>query len=250
MRITCLCPTYGRRPDLLGNAIACFLSQTHEDKRLIVLDDAGTVGHRRSGQVLVHSTSNRFRSLPDKYRFMTDRDDPWTEAYVLWDDDDIYLPDHLARHDQVLQSRAWSYPDEVGSLYTGKLVVEPTGGRFWACIGFRRECLAKSPWPVTDRVDYDQQFLRGLERSCGHPGRPEGDITFVYRWGSTRAHHASGVGGSNWYAGNTPQYRDPYPRDYVVALDPETAVLILQERGLDLSSRRWPIQAAIQASAK
>lgn len=38
--VTCVCPTY-KRPQLLQNALACFLAQEYERKHLVILDDAG-----------------------------------------------------------------------------------------------------------------------------------------------------------------------------------------------------------------
>jgi len=40
VRIAAVCPTY-KRPHLLGRAIHCFLQQTHPDRELVILDDAG-----------------------------------------------------------------------------------------------------------------------------------------------------------------------------------------------------------------
>lgn len=92
--ISVLMPTYGR-PELLNEAIYSFLIQTHGDSELIVSNDRHDqrliFDHPR---VRILNTTTRFTTLGDK------RKDLVTHArgslLAHWDDDDIYLADHLS----------------------------------------------------------------------------------------------------------------------------------------------------------
>lgn len=193
--ICCLCPTYGR-PKLLKNAVACFLAQKYDHQRccLFINDDLGTISpeispsifgmydsiylprpgvrsrwHRR---IEVHSSTQRYPSLPEKYN-ETWRLAPQADIYLVWEDDDCQLPWCLMTHAQALEHKAWSQPSEVWSDYGERLHTEPTGGRFHGSLGFRAETLCEmNGWVQTRRADFDQMFMAELRRRYGEPGNP------------------------------------------------------------------------------
>ena len=113
------------------------------------------------------------------------------EVLVLWEDDDIYLPWHIASHVETLANAGFSKPSRVLSLYTGELREEEAAGRFHASIAFTREVFeAVGGRPKTKRGDFDQMFLRllaGAARTvdCCRASPP----SYVFRWGSTHAYH-------------------------------------------------------------
>jgi hypothetical protein len=132
MKIAALMPTYGR-PQLVANALACFLAQDYsmEKRRLLILDDAGQIAPQSGADWQVWSTAKKLPSLPAKYKFLVDRANEWgADAYCIWDDDDIYLPWHLSSHVRALATAGWSHPKKVWSLYTGSLELESGIGRF------------------------------------------------------------------------------------------------------------------------
>lgn len=210
MKLACLCPTFNR-PALLANSMACFLAQSHSDRKLFILDDGGQyAGFDQNGICLV-STETRFASLPAKYRALSAMAEDWgADGIVIWDDDDIYMPQHLARIAATLGEEGcdWCHPLCVWSTYTGEPVIESAVGRFWATAAMRM-----SPWqkmggvPNTDRADFDQMFLGQARRLFGPPLSPVTgmlDATFVFRWGSTGAPHSQsairdGGGDTEWY---------------------------------------------------
>ena len=65
MKLVVLCPTF-RRPKLLGYLIRCFERQTHPDRELVILDDAGTLRPQTGDLWRVLSQPNRFPTLGAK----------------------------------------------------------------------------------------------------------------------------------------------------------------------------------------
>jgi len=204
--LTCLCPTY-KRPKLLANAVACFLAQDYpaDRRELIVLDDAGQISPQRGDGWEVVSIARRFNNLPAKFNALAALASPQTEAFVVWEDDDIYLPHHLAAHAAVLATGVeFSKPSRVWSTYTGKMEVEGAAGRFHASIActaglFRR----MGGWPPVTTLDFDQQFMSRLAAASGIVGdatlAADAVPSYVFRWGSTGAYHGQAFGHDDWY---------------------------------------------------
>lgn len=228
LKIACLCPTFDR-PKQLANAIACFEAQDYpqELRRLLILDDGHSVVPERSerGWEIV-AAPERFASLPEKYQALSLRAaamtvgtecyadtfddtgepiDSWIqkveepfdpEAYAIWEDDDVYLPWHLSAHAEVLAKHPWSKPSRIWSTYPSPAepVLESATGRFFASIAFRRDLFEQvGGFVITDRADFDQQFMRRL-----HDAAPPGDPaalyrpSYVFRWDDTGAPHGQG----------------------------------------------------------
>jgi hypothetical protein len=232
MKIAALMPTYGR-PGLVANSLACFLSQDYsvENRRLLILDDAGQITPQSGGNWEVWSTATKFPSLPVKYKFLVDRANEWgADAYCVWDDDDIYLPWHLSSHVHALTTAGWSHPDRVFSLYTGSLALESAAGRFHGVLAIRCDFAEKvGYWGNSIRCDYDQQIM-GRLMQLSPPGRPDQNVlpSYVYRWASSGADHCSarcrGPDDETWYTETSITEPGPVER-LVPRMDRETAVI-------------------------
>jgi hypothetical protein len=135
--VSCLCPTY-RRPELLANAVACFLAQDYPPDRreLVILDDAGQFKSQAGNGWELLSMPRRFQSLPEKYNAIAGL--AKGDIFVVWEDDDIYLPQHLSQHVAALSQGNFSKPSRIFSLYTGELREENAGGLFHGSIAFTR----------------------------------------------------------------------------------------------------------------
>ena len=107
MKIGCICPTY-KRPELLGRAIHCFLQQTYTDSCLIVLDDAGQYKSAVHDRWMLISTPNRYNSLGGKRQAGIDMLPRECDAYMAWDDDDVYWPNAIASVVAALKLRPWA----------------------------------------------------------------------------------------------------------------------------------------------
>jgi glycosyltransferase involved in cell wall biosynthesis len=206
MRVLCLCPTYGRRKELLENMLACYVSQTHKDKTLIIYDDSGILNDCVCGVegVYIKAAEKRAESLSNKYNEMIDfaiEKEIEYDAVCIWDDDDVFLPNHIEAHVKTLQKNMWSKPSEIISAYLNPPVREDANGRFYSSIAIRKELLDECSWPKTNRVDYDQIFM-GMLNKISIPGDTldYSSPTYIYRWGTTRSGHCSGIAGDpNWY---------------------------------------------------
>ncbi len=242
MKVCWMVPTFGRKPELLANCLACFTNQDYplEDRMFLMYDDLGNIQLSQSEKqklsdknIFIVSSVNRCASLPQKYLQIFENSklgyplDGWKpDHYMVVDDDDIYLPWHTSSHIKCLTENTpleWCYPHYVWSLYTGTHKLENSGGRFWASVSIRKQLLARV-LPNTNRMDYDQTTIKNLGQITT-PCRPVGVPSFCMRWGSTGARHASTGNPDNWYHGAIPQYTHPITRLAPIQ-DVETANVI------------------------
>lgn len=202
MKIACLCPTY-RRPFCLQNALACFLMQTHADRELIILDDAGQYASQQGDGWRLVSVPHRFRTLGEKFNACAALASPDVEAYCVWEDDDVYLPWHVESHAAALKECGFSAPrrvmDQLGE--PGWRVRENEGCLFHASWGFTRAAFeAIRGYPITAALNFDQQLQYRLREACGIPSNPTRDFqpAYLYRWGASNAYNGSAFG-EGWY---------------------------------------------------
>jgi hypothetical protein len=186
-----LCPTYNH-PELLANSVALWEAQDYPAERrlLLILDDGGSFAAQSGATWRLLCSPSRSPSLPAKYNHLAAYGAD-ADAYVVWEDDDIYLPGYISAHARTFADCELSKPAVVLSDYPGQLVEEPAAGRFHSSLGFRRELLERiGGWPETKRADFDQQIIARLQHEARSAGDPfdGGPIEYVYRW-HTGAHH-------------------------------------------------------------
>ena len=138
MKMLCLMPTYGRRKALLENSIQLFLNQEYLYKTLLIFDDLGTLGtvDRTLNNVIIMSTNKRSHSVGAKYNLMLNYAQGY-DGVVVWDDDDIYTPQHLTSHAATLAKHPWSKPSRILSSYHQPPAQEDASGRFHGSIAIR-----------------------------------------------------------------------------------------------------------------
>jgi hypothetical protein len=114
LKITAICCTY-KRSSVLPTAIECFLRQDYpkELRELVVLDDAGLHGNQEGPGWKIVSIDRRFRTLGEKRNASAALASPDTNAYCVWDDDDIYLPWHISAAAGVLEAAEFSQPSAI-----------------------------------------------------------------------------------------------------------------------------------------
>lgn len=130
MKITLLTITW-RRPALLGRLIECFNRQTHPDREMVVLDDAGDYPDQPAGdRWRVVSIDRRFQSLGSKRNACAALASPDTEGYLIADDDDFLFPWAMDATSQALERHPWAQPREVFEwARDGQLVRQETFSR-------------------------------------------------------------------------------------------------------------------------
>ncbi len=224
--VTVLCPTY-KRPQLLANAIACFQASNYpaERRRMLIFDDANQIAPQSKNGWEVRRYRQRFPSLPHKYNAMVAASDPQTDIYVLFDDDDVYLPHHISAHVKAILNgqSGWSKPTQVRSVYTGKPDIEAANGRFHGSIAVSRATMQRvGGWPVAPQweppaQDFDLKFLAALEGFRGPASDPlkYAPPQYVYRWASTGTYHYQ------WFMTSPP---DQHAYDKIAVAVPATPV--------------------------
>lgn len=111
MKIAAVCITW--QEPLIGRVIESFQRQTHPDRELIVLDDAGWYPEQPAGdRWRVVSVNRRFRSLGAKRNAAAALASTDCEAFAVADADDIYLPHWLAAVNHALQDAVWCQPTQ------------------------------------------------------------------------------------------------------------------------------------------
>ncbi|MEM6258484.1 MAG: glycosyltransferase [Planctomycetota bacterium] len=166
-KLACLCCTY-QRPQVLENAIESFLRQDYPKGRceMIVLDDAGQYHPASYENWHIISMKRRFRTLGEKRNACAALSSPDVEGYVVWDDDDIYLPHTLRAHARALDQAEWSRP----SLFLhehidGRLDARPTEGLYHGGWAFRREVFERHHGYAAVSAWEDAQLMRRLEHT-------------------------------------------------------------------------------------
>lgn len=216
--ITCLCPSLAR-PALLATSVACWANQFYDPAKISLLigldsDDKFTdlttesLGDelrryrpraRSAAKVAVERFSPEL-SLPAKYNAMAARAAfRWqTDVFVVWEDDDLYLPAHCnaiaSRWQAVNRPESWwAHPHHVWSDYHGitQPQLEEALGRFHAALAVSRTMWERIPWINTEQADFDQQYLAALRRESRpanyeNPGLRQ--PTYVFRWHTQHEH--------------------------------------------------------------
>lgn len=208
-KVLCLCPTYGRRPEVIESTIACFLAQDHKDKFLLVYDDLGNYSQAEGKNWKLLSDTDRVSSLPAKYMKMFGMVDyEWTH-YAVWDDDDLYLPWHLSSAAEAAGEDGWAKQSTIWTTYAEELGgyrEEPnTGGRFHGSLVISRPMFIT--YPISHSKSFDLEFIAGLNKIR----KPSDHKTsYVYRWTDAAQGHLSGT--STTYDKYQPEYTDHVPR--------------------------------------
>lgn len=234
-KLACICCTYAR-PQLLAQAIESYLRQDYPPDRaeLIVLDDAGqyqSQTHNSPKRWQIVSTNQRFRTLGEKRNASAALVSNDVDAYVVWDDDDIYLPWTLRAHAAALAQAPWSLPGRVliEKQDDDSLEIKETNGLFHSAWAFSRQLFATAGGYPFIQSGQDQGLakrFRALERESPLIADPVNlgfEPFLVYRWATTGSWHISALDRRHGYQrlarqrhrGSPIQQIKPFwPKDY------------------------------------
>jgi len=216
MRICAVCSTY-KRPSLLNEAVESFLRQTHPDKEMVILDDAGQYAPEAADHlpgVKLITTKHRFRTLGEKRNASVALASPEASVFCVWDDDDIYLPWHMEAAAKTIETRSgvndgYTIPSIIYIDKRNHLERKMTGHLFHPAWAFTRNAFTTVDGYPAMQSGQDQGLRRRwVQRQIArfdpikHDSRP----SFVYRWGTTGNKHLSamGEGGYERLAGMNP----------------------------------------------
>ncbi len=208
MKIAAVCVTYNR-PKLLGRMIRCFELQDHDDRGLIILDDAGQYGNRKGDRWKIVSVNQRFRTLGEKRNAASALVSADTEMLAVWDDDDIYLPWQLSAAAASLEHAQWVQPRQVlEELQSSRLTRHETWNRKASGVygypggwSFRRGVIeaAGGYAPISNGEDADLAervtAMFGPSFDTISPAYPTPGYVYVHR--NTGSRHLSAMGPGN-----------------------------------------------------
>lgn len=108
MKTLVVCPTYGRIP-YLNRMLAGFLSQTYDDKHLVIINDDKNVELCCNNEQVTCINLNKKILLPQKRNIgiMVG----YYDLIMQYDDDDIFLPNRISNHVQkhIENADMWYY---------------------------------------------------------------------------------------------------------------------------------------------
>ncbi len=234
MFVTALCPTF-RHPDLLANSLALWNMQQYpaEQRRLIILDDAQTFDSQHGHNWQLVSLPKRCHSLPDKYNIMVALAPRNTDVFVVWEDDDIFLPHHISAHVRTIQDgHEYSKPTWVAidTNKPGEIIYEnhPLGtANMHGSSAFTADLLRRvGGYPNTNRADYDLQMITELihktTKPVGNSAPIKESMSFIMGWHTGAWHgqlcHLEGPSDEHWYERAAEKYA---PVEYVGKLEPK-----------------------------
>lgn len=94
-KVLVVTPTYGRLP-FLGRLVASFLSQTYQDKELVIINDDVNVNISCDAPNVICINMNKKILVGQKRNIATQVG--FHDLYMHLDDDDIFLPERIANH--------------------------------------------------------------------------------------------------------------------------------------------------------
>jgi len=204
MKLAVVCCTFAR-PHLLPEAIESFLRQDYpaELREMIVLDDAGQYATQAGDGWRIVSIARRFRTLGEKRNAAAALASPDADAYVVWDDDDIYLPHALSAHAAALRTAAWSLPGEVYvERCDGTLRRRGSKGMFhsaWAYTRAAFELVGGYPFQQSGQDRGLAQRFRAAEVAAVDPLSDGTEPYLIYRWQTTACWHLSALDRATGY---------------------------------------------------
>lgn len=188
--VTCLQLSYGR-PQLSVEAVECFLRQTYQNKKLIIINTHPSPVHFKIPykNIEVHNISPLNR-LSDVYRFGMDLIE--SEYFCIWDDDDLFLPWHI--EDRMKFSLENPSFDAIGHSHClfscDGIIKELAQNMFVSQYLYKNNGIRPdSGIACWDSNWHDKPWKRGI---FSFPIRP----SYVYRWG-TGENHISGMAGED-----------------------------------------------------
>jgi hypothetical protein len=184
---------------MLANLIFCFEQFEYPRGRcqLVVLDDAGQFPDQPAGENwMVVSRRERFPTLGDKRNALAEMAPKNTDAFVVMDDDDAYLPWTLRAHAWALRQSELSCPDRVLlEDFDSTLVMERVQLGFHASWAYSRDLFLRcGRYPSINRGE-DRALLNVMIAGGAEPmsGTDAWPPWLISRWDGTSSYHMSAL---------------------------------------------------------
>jgi len=144
MKLTACCCTF-LRPHYLGELIESFQRQDYplEKRELVILDDAGQYENQQGPGWQLISIPRRFATLGEKRNACIALASLDTEAFLIADDDDIYLPHWFSTIARALEHGDWVKSRAVYCYNGEKIVMSGTNGVWHSTWAIRKSLFHK-----------------------------------------------------------------------------------------------------------
>lgn len=194
MKLSAICTTFGRR-DRLQEALACFLNQDYEDKELVIFNSfpRQTLVFDHP-QVKIINCTQRPPSLGACRNMAIEASTG--DAWVVWDDDDLYLPHHLRTYAEAFKQTGADWVRVRPEYYAVCWVIKQHTTTAPNAVACTKAAWAKvGGYPNDQSVGEDQQLFRKLSEQCKGATidlNPD-DMSLIMCWGNS-VYHVSGKG--------------------------------------------------------
>ena len=200
MKLTAICCTY-LRSHLLDHLLECWLRQDYPKDRceLVILDDAGEYRPQRGANWQLVSIDRRFSSLGEKRNASAALASMDTDAFCVWDDDDLYLPWALSASARALEQAPLSRPSRVLYLEGDHWKQCLTGGLYHGGWAYTKEAFRRVAGYRYLSGPEDQEFLKRLLSAGVQTADPLADGTppFYSYVDDTNSFHISWIGSND-----------------------------------------------------
>ncbi len=194
--VSCVCVTFAR-PELLAEAIECFLRQNYQgQKELVILNDFDeqTIVFDHP-EVHVFNISRKFCSLGEKRNAATAL--ARGEVIFPWDDDDIYLPFRLTQSaNQLAALNRPYYKPKTAFYWNSGTINELSANSFHAQSCYTKQLFddigGYPPIGAGEDIAFDTKVHQLLAHDISTPEPIERNY-YIYRWGGTDSYHLSAL---------------------------------------------------------
>lgn len=185
MKIAAVCCTWCR-PERLSYVIRCFELQDHDNRELVILDDAGQYHDQAGDRWRLISVADRYPTLGEKRNAATALVSPDVDVIAVCDDDDLYMPWALSAIDAGLRVAEWTRPSQILALSgRGELHPTPSDGLYHGAWGYRRSLFQKvGGYPAMNSGE-DQQLagrFHAVDAKCSDPIALGYQPYYLYWW--------------------------------------------------------------------
>ena len=208
------CMTFGR-PDMLNEAVECFLRQDYPgETELVILNDHPDILLEYPDcpdNIILINLKERLPTIGDKRNMSTDLSTG--DIVMQWDDDDIHLPNRFSVIAEKMTLHHYFKPVRFWYGQHGKIDERPRKNVAHAMSGYSREFYkatggypqkhsgqdiwfekaAKQIWLIDGKLYRGKDVPKG-GRQIGKKARqcfdiPDEDLYYVYRFGATGSYH-------------------------------------------------------------
>jgi hypothetical protein len=199
MHLTAICPTF-RRPKLIPGILEMWQAQEFPkaDCSMLIFDDGQSFESQHGDNWRLISRPRRCPTLGAKFRETVSLAIAHgTDAIVLFEDDDLYLPEYLANHESILTDHDVSQSSSVwtdNGIPDRRIEVKAIGSHHGSW-GYTVDAYNRAGgYPADVNHGFDFVLNDRFRAADCKIGRPSHVSPYVYRWQTSGYPNGSGWG--------------------------------------------------------